>query len=240
MRESRQLPLQPELGHRDAPLPAPPRGKEPEVRRAPGVEMEESDYESVLCVKPEVHVYRIPPRATNRGYRYPPPPDLPPSPAAPTLPPRQPRTALINVGARARNSCGFFQVEAGVGVWGPRVSAISGDIRTLGCGEGVKVVLDVWGAPFSPTTRGRSSTLNLAVVGGGVTELCLAVPEAGSGLGAWLEAGASSPASAGGAALHPSTRQASAKTGLQVALGVSRERNWGLQRVCMFPATCVS
>ncbi|EGW14819.1 adaptin ear-binding coat-associated protein 2 [Cricetulus griseus] len=31
--------------------------------------MEESEYESVLCVKPEVHVYRIPPRANNRGYR---------------------------------------------------------------------------------------------------------------------------------------------------------------------------
>ncbi|XP_066231283.1 adaptin ear-binding coat-associated protein 2 isoform X2 [Saccopteryx leptura] len=31
--------------------------------------METGEYESVLCVKPEVHVYRIPPRATNRGYR---------------------------------------------------------------------------------------------------------------------------------------------------------------------------
>ncbi|KAG7477581.1 hypothetical protein MATL_G00071290 [Megalops atlanticus] len=30
---------------------------------------EDTGYESVICVKPEVHVYRIPPRATNRGYR---------------------------------------------------------------------------------------------------------------------------------------------------------------------------
>ncbi|KAM3621145.1 uncharacterized protein V6R79_006706 [Siganus canaliculatus] len=30
---------------------------------------EDNSYESMLCVKPEVHVYRIPPRATNRGYR---------------------------------------------------------------------------------------------------------------------------------------------------------------------------
>ncbi|KAM4612872.1 adaptin ear-binding coat-associated protein 2 [Polymixia lowei] len=30
---------------------------------------EDSSYESIVCVKPEVHVYRIPPRASNRGYR---------------------------------------------------------------------------------------------------------------------------------------------------------------------------
>ena len=29
-----------------------------------------ADYESILCVKPEVHVYKIPPRTTNRGYRW--------------------------------------------------------------------------------------------------------------------------------------------------------------------------
>ncbi|KAM6959418.1 LOW QUALITY PROTEIN: adaptin ear-binding coat-associated protein 1-like [Aplochiton taeniatus] len=29
----------------------------------------EGGYESILCVKPDVNVYRIPPRATNRGYR---------------------------------------------------------------------------------------------------------------------------------------------------------------------------
>ncbi|KAM3878187.1 adaptin ear-binding coat-associated protein 2 [Diretmus argenteus] len=30
---------------------------------------EDNSYESILCVKPEVHVYQIPPRASNRGYR---------------------------------------------------------------------------------------------------------------------------------------------------------------------------
>ena len=31
---------------------------------------EDNDYERILCVKNEVFVFRIPPRTTNRGYRY--------------------------------------------------------------------------------------------------------------------------------------------------------------------------
>ena len=31
--------------------------------------MADEEYESVVCVKNEVQIYRIPPRTTNRGYR---------------------------------------------------------------------------------------------------------------------------------------------------------------------------
>ena len=31
---------------------------------------DDNDYERILCVKNEVFVFRIPPRTTNRGYRY--------------------------------------------------------------------------------------------------------------------------------------------------------------------------
>lgn len=34
------------------------------------MQSDSSDYERILLVKPEVFMYRIPPRTSNRAYRY--------------------------------------------------------------------------------------------------------------------------------------------------------------------------
>lgn len=77
----------------------------------------EEEYEAVLCVKPLVHVYRVPPRASNRGYRW----GLPLS--------RRPRPAVRRLLPRRR-----YGAPCPWGVW-PCCGGLRGAASSLGvCG----------------------------------------------------------------------------------------------------------